>query len=282
MRFAVLAAVLALALLLMAAPKTAGAEAPAQRIVTLSPHLAELVCAVDACGELVAVSAFSNYPPELAKLDVIGDTGNLGYERLLALRPTRIYAWAGGTPDWQLAKLRQLGLPVTALQINSLAEVASTLQQLGNSLGHASAGAKAAARFRTGLAELTRRYQHEKKLRVFYQIETSPAYTVNAASPISQVIALCGGINVFGTLPTLSAPVSAEAILAARPDVVLHSEENDRAIRRFWSRFPDTPVSRLHNIYGINPDLLTRAGPRLLQGAEAVCAALNAARAARP
>ena len=276
MRLALLAAVLALTPFTSASARAATKE----RIVTLAPHLAELVCAVDACGELVAVSAFSNYPPAVTRLEVIGDTSHLGYERLLALHPTRIYAWAGGTPDWQLAKLRQLGLPVEALKISSFAEVATTLEQLGKSLGHAEAGAKAAATFRTGLTAIERRHRQARKLRVLYQIETSPAYTVNAASPISEAITLCGGINVFGALPTLSAPVSAEAILAARPEVVLHSEDHDAAIRAFWRRFPTTPVARLSHIYGIDPDLLTRAGPRLLQGAEAVCAALDAARRA--
>ena len=113
---------------------------------------------------------------------------------------------------------------------------------------------------------------------MFYQIETDPAYTVNVQSPISQVISLCGGINPFASLPTLAAPVSVEAILATAPEVVLHSEHDGRAMHRYWARFPSSTVTRYGTLYGVDANLVTRAGPRLAEGAEVVCGVLDEAR----
>lgn len=252
------------------------------RIVTLAPHLAELVCAAGGCGEIRAVSAYTTYPHSLDHTEVVGDERFVSVERLLGLKPTAIYAWDGGTPDWQLAKLRQLGLPLRLVRIDDLEGVASTLEQLGRELGHPGTAADAARQFRDHIAALRQKYAGARKLKVFYQIESSPAYTVNRQSPISEVITLCGGVNVFAQLDTLAAPVSAEAILAARPDVVLHSDSDGRAIRDYWQRFSDLPVAQLRNIYGVDPELLTRAGPRLAQGADAVCEALDLARSVIP
>lgn len=271
-----------LLLALVALAAQAGGKPSTQRIVTLAPHLAELVCAAGACNQLVGVGAFTNYPPAVERVPVLSDVSTLNYEFLLKLRPTRVYVWDGGTPAPQLARLKSLGLPVVAVRIDTLEEVASTLRSMGQQLGHAAEGAAAAERYLRRINALKARYAKSRKLKVFYQIETSPAYTVNGQSPISQVIALCGGVNVFASLPTLAAPVSVEAVLAQRPEVVLHSENDRRAIRDYWRHFEELPLVHFDNFYGVNADLLTRSGPRLADGAEAVCEALESARTVLP
>lgn len=262
------------ALSLMSAAPTHAAE----RVVALGPHLAELACAAGGCEQLVGVIAYSNFPASVKTLPVIGDATQVNLEALLALRPTLVLAWDGGTSPTTIQRLRDLGLRVEPVRIEKLAEVADALEQIGAWLGTAGSARVAATDYRRRLADLASRYGTAKPLKVFYQIETAPPYTVNGDSPISQAIALCGGRNVFASLPTLAAPVSDEAVLAARPDVVVHSDRDAVAMRAYWSRFPTQPAMAASRIYGIDADLLARAGPRLIDGAELLCATLDLAR----
>ncbi len=248
-----------------------------ERVVTLAPHLAELVCAAAGCETLVAVTAYSDYPAEIRTLPVVGDVAQFNLEAMLALRPTRVIAWDGGTPAAQIARLKTVKVPVTLLRIEHLDDVAAALIQLGSVLG-TSARAEAAARvYRRQLAALRAKHAQSAPMRVLYQIETAPVYSINRASPISEAITLCGGINVFAQLPTLAAPVTDESVLAARPQVVIHGPADALAVTAYWARFAKAARER-PQLVGIDPDLLARSGPRMVQGVAQLCAALDAAR----
>lgn len=250
-----------------------------QRVVTLAPHLAELVCAAAGCEVLVAVTAYSDFPPAVQQLPVVGDVAQLNLEAVLALRPTHIIAWAGGTPAAQLARLDSIKLPVTTLRIERLDQVADALEQLGSLLGTETRARAAAAHYRQRLASLRARYANAVRLRVLYQIETAPVYSINRHSPISEAITLCGGINVFADLPTLAAPVTDEAVLATHPQLVIHGPGETAVVTAYWQRFAKAAGGR-PQLAAIEPNLLARAGPRLVQGVEQLCAALDTARKA--
>lgn len=273
---------LLLALLALFTASLTSAGAPPTRVVTLAPYLAELVCAAGGCGALVGVSAYSDYPPPVTRLPQIGDAFALNLEAILALRPDLILAWQGGTPPERVARLRQLGLRVEWLQADRLDAVATALEQTGAWLGTAADAKRAADAYRRRLAALRAQHQNHTPIRVVYQIETAPAYTVNHESVISEAMALCGGVNVFADLPRIADAVSAEAMLAAAPDAVIYGgEENETAIRAYWQRLSSAPAARRNALYAVNADLLGRATPRLLDGVVAVCQALDRARVAR-
>lgn len=258
------------------------AQGDARRVVTLAPHLAELVCAAGGCERLVAVSAHSDFPPSVATLPEVGDGWQVNLEAVLAQRPDLIVAWAGGTPVDNIARLRKLDLRVEALPISTLDGVADALETVGGWLGTEAAAKQAASAYRQRLAGLRAKHRGATPIRVVYQIETAPAYTVNGKSPISEAMAVCGGVNVFASLPTLAAAVGAEAMLVAAPEVVLYGgEENTADIRAYWSRLGAAPAAKRGALYPIDADRLARAGPRLLDGIEEVCALLDRARVQR-
>lgn len=254
----------------------------AERVVTLAPHLAELVCAAGGCARLVGVSARSDYPPEVRARPQIGDAYAVNLEAVLALRPDLVLGWDGGTPVDRIDRLRRLGLKVETLRVEHLDEIGPALERLGRVLGTEAAAREAAEQYRQRLAALRERHRGDAPIRVVYQIETAPAYTINGASPISEAMAVCGGVNVFAALPRLAEPVGAEAMLAAAPEVVLFGgEDNAAAIRAYWQRLPGTPAAQAGNLYAVNADLLGRATPRLLDGIEEVCRRFDEARAKR-
>lgn len=264
----------------------AAALAPAhaaERVIALSPHLAELACAAGGCARLVGVVAWSDHPESVKGLPQVGDAFAVNVEQVVALRPDLVLAWDGGTPREVIERLRGLGLRVEPLAISTLDGVASGLRRVGEWLGTPGAAELAAERYAARLGRLRERHRGLAPLRVFYQIEWNPPYSVNRDSPISQAIELCGGSNVFADLPALAAPVNREAVLARDPQVVVFTRQDDgAAIREYWRRGPGTAATRAGALYEIDGNLLDRATPRLLDGVEQLCDALSDARAKYP
>jgi iron complex transport system substrate-binding protein len=253
--------------------------AAADRVITLSPHLAELACAAGGCGKLVGVVAWSDFPAEVTRLPQVGDAWAVSVEQVVGLRPDLVLAWEGGTPRETIERLRGLGLRVEAVAIRTLEDVPGALRRIGTLLGAADAGA-VATQYEARLRTLRAQHVHDPKLRVLYQIEANPPYSINRDSPISQAIELCGGVNLFADLPTLAAPIDREAILARDPQVVLYTrQDNVAAIREFWRRAPAVAATRAGTLYVLDGNLLDRATPRLLDGVEQLCDALSDARA---
>lgn len=256
-------------------------QRPAQRIVTLTPHLTEIVFAAGAGDRLAGVARFSNYPPEAKALPVVGDALHVDVERLLSLKTDLVLAWRSGTPPETVARIERAGLAVFVSDARRLQDIGGVILAVAALAGTPAAGAQAAAAFERGLGELRAAKRQGRPLRVFYEIWPSPLMTVSDGHVISEIIALCGGINVFGGLQPLTPEVSIEALLAARPHVVLggSSAETPLAQAARWAARPP-PLSSLPVRY-IEPDLIQRPAPRLLDGARQVCAHLDSVRAAR-
>jgi len=265
--------------LIFAASVYAVAGSAAERVVALAPHLAELSCAVGGCDKIVGVVNYTDFPVALEKLPHVGDAFAVNTEALIGLKPDLVLTWDGGTPPETAERLAALGLHVEPIKIRTLADVATALERVGQLLGTPDAGKAAASVYRKRLAELAARYRGAKPLRVMYQIEANPAFTINAQSPISEVITLCGGVNVFAGLSQLAASVTKESVLAANPDVVIYGEQDmGEEIRHYWAAFPQSKAQKNHNLYSVNASLLGRYSQRMLDGAEQMCAALQTAR----
>lgn len=254
--------------------------APAQRIVSLAPHLTELLFAAGAGSRVVAVSDWSDYPDAAQRLPRIGDAVRLDLERVIALKPDLVVVWANGSAPQQLARLRAAGLPVYRSAGRNLAHIATTLRAFGQLAGTQPAAEARAAAFEQELAALRATYSQRAPLRVVYQIWAEPLMTVNGAHPISEALALCGALNVFAHLPPLVPQVSAEAVLAAKPDAIvtgrLAAGQPDGLDR--WRRLRSLQGTALLTV---NPDTLHRATDRMAQGVRELCASLDAVRTQR-
>lgn len=253
------------------------AAAPAARIVTLAPHLAELVYAAGAGDRLVATVEWSNYPPEAAALPRVGDAFRVDLEALAALAPDLVLAWKGGNPDHMLEQLAQRGYRVVALAPEQLEDIAVHLLEIGRLAGSPEPAAEAAARYRAGLEALRRAQAGKRELRVFYQVSWRPLYTVGGRQLISEVIALCGGRNIFGELGELAPAVGMEAVIARDPEVIL-TADIQRAELAEWRRWPSLRAVAGDHLYAVDGDLVVRATPRILEGTRQVCEALDQAR----
>jgi iron complex transport system substrate-binding protein len=255
---------------------TAGTAQP--RILSLAPNLTEIAYAAGAGALLVGTVEYSDYPAAARALPRVGDAWRVDVERVLASRPDIVLVWPSGTPDTVISRLQQLRLRVVPVPTQSLADVPAALRQLGMLAGTEARAEEAARQFERSVAAERARYARRTPLTVFIQIDDEPIYTVNGRHVISEIVELCGGRNVFADLPQLAPPITAEAVLAADPQVILSTDDTLSDPLALWERWPRMQAVRARAVYPLPSDLVTRAAPRLAQGVGVTCAALERAR----
>ncbi len=271
-----------LAVLALLSWHAAAAPAPPQRIVTLAPHLTEFVYAAGAGERLVGTIDMSDFPPAARQLPRIGDVDRLDPERLMAARPDLVLVWGDGSPADQKALLARLGLPVLSLEQHVLADVPVTLERLGRVFGTEAVANAAAHALTAQLEALRRRYAGERRLKVFYQVWSTPLYTLGGRHVASEMLRVCGAENAFADQPVSAFVVDEESVYARDPDVIALAgtpAETAEWLHRWQGRTPLRAIAA-GNVIRLDPDLVNRMGPRIGLGTELLCSRLAERRAA--
>ena len=253
--------------------RTVSLDKPAERIVSLAPHLTEQLYAIGAGGQIVGAVEYSDYPEAAKAVPRVGGYSRLDLERVLALKPDLIVGWESGNNPQQLARLQTLGFTVYRSEPRRLDDIPAAMLKLGLLVGRSDEAAEQAAQFRSRVKALRVSPAGREPRRVFYQIWYRPLMTVNGEHLINDVIALCGGENIFAALPSLTPSVSEEAVIAADPHIIIASGMSAERPEWLddWRQWPQMRAVKDNALYVINPNLIQRATPRLLQGAEAMC-----------
>ena len=258
-------------------------SAPAQRIVTLAPSIAELVYGAGAGERLVGVARFSDFPPAVLTLPKVGDAARVDLEQVFALKPDLIIGWKTGNQSADIERLEQFGFKVFVIEPATLSAIPRVLRTMGRLAGNNATAEIAAVGFERGIAALAERYGRRLIVRVFYEIWHEPLMTVNGRHMINDVIRLCGGSNVFAGVPGLTPVVSLESVIAAQPEVVLggSSAISPEEFAALWRGYRNFVKLRNVNAMFVDPDQIQRQTPRILQGAQTVCEHLEKVRSAR-
>jgi iron complex transport system substrate-binding protein len=257
--------------------------APAKRIVSLSPHLTELLYAAGAGARVVGAVDFSDYPPEARKLPRVGGDAGIDLEAVVALRPDLVVAWPNPSSLKAINRLAELRLPVFRSEPRELDDIARTIERLGILAGSSEEAGREAAAFRARARSIEERFAGRPPVRVFYQVWDRPIITVNGQHVISKVMRLCGGQNAFADLPLIAPEIDREAVLRADPAVIIASgtESTRPAWLDGWKAYPQLKAVAAGQLYVIPPDLMQRHTPRLLEGAERLCRILEEVRSRR-
>ena len=256
---------------------------PAKRIVSLAPHISEMLFAAGAGDRVVGAVQYSDYPEAAKKIARVGGYTSVDMEKVAALKPDLVVAWKSGNRGAHLDKLRALGIPVFINEPRRIDDVARSIAQLGKLAGTDSAGEAAAQAFRKRHAALAAKYSARPPVRIFYEAWNRPLMTINGEHLISDVIRLCGGDNVFAKLPMLAPTIDAEAVLAAMPEVIVASGMGEGRPEWLddWRKWTKLPAVAQGNLFFIPPDQIQRHTPRILDGAERLCGQLDEARSRR-
>ncbi len=245
---------------------------PARRIVSLAPHLTELLFEAGAGERVVGVVAYSDYPEQARRLPRIGDARALDLEAIAMLQPDLVVAWASGSPKGQVERLKRMGLPVFLNEPDRLEAIARTIERLGILAGSERSSRLRAESFRLRLSELRRSTQGARRVRVFYQVWGEPLLTVNARHVIDDALGVCGADNVFAHLKVGTPRLDREAVLLADPDAIVIATSGDQGeALAAWTQWRSLRAVRGGHLSTVDPSLLHRHTSRILDGVAALC-----------
>ncbi|AJG20647.1 cobalamin-binding protein [Cupriavidus basilensis] len=270
------------------AGQTVTLDQPARRVISLAPHVTEMLYAAGGGSRIVGTVSYSDYPPQARDIPRVGDNKALDLERIAALKPDLIVVWRHGNAQKQTDRLRALGLPLFYSEPRKLEGIPSNIERMGVLLGTEPTANSAATSFRQQIDKLRQTYAARAPVTVFYQVWQQPLMTLSGQHLISDVLALCGGRNLFANEALLVPTVSVESVVAGNPEVMMTASmgatRSDRPLPDFamWERWKQVTAVARGNLYAIDGDLVNRAGPRIAQGAQVVCKDLDDARRKRP
>lgn len=248
-----------------------------ERIVTLAPSLTEIVYAIGAGPRLVGNTTYCDYPAEAKQVEKIGDTLQPNVERIVALRPQLVLVSTASQLEAFTRQLNEQGIAVYVTDPRSLDDVLRSIKMLSELLGEAARGEQVVNELRARAGRVEEAVKSSKPVRVFYQVSAAPLYTIGREAFLTDLIRRAGGESVTANVPGAFPRYSDEAALATQPEAIIMSVDSamDASNAKPAASLEKSPAVLNKRVYGINGDLLSRPGPRLVEGLEQMARALH-------
>lgn len=237
-------------------------------IVVLSPEVAEIICALNAEKEIIGVTAECNYPPSLQQKKIVGSFSSIDKEAIIALNPELIFC--SSLEQENIAyDLKNLGFQVEVIYPKGINEMLSDIERIGTLIRKKEEAVKLVNDLKEEIEKIKANAQGKLRPKVYLEIYRNPLMSVSDSSFIGELIELAGGDNIFSTLERDYARINPEAVIAAKPDIMIcYSQDTLKNIinRKGWQNIPAIQKRRIYFEKDINPDLLQRATPRCIEG----------------
>lgn len=270
--------------LALAVSAAAGAQGAA-RIISLVPALTEMLFAIGAGPQVIAVSSYDDFPPDTKRLPRVGALLDPDVERILALRPDLVLTY--GSQDALEAQLASAGIRTFSYRHGGLDALFRTLRELGAATGRTAEAGRAGDRIRQQLDAVRARVRGRPRPRVLLVFGREPQtlkqlYVSGGAGFLHEMLEIAGGTNVFADVGRESVQPSHETLLTRAPDVVLEiratrpvADADVARERAAWATLPSIPAVRSGRIHFLNGEYLAVPGPRVGLATEAFARALH-------
>ena len=238
------------------------------RYVVLSPEIAEILSALGLEDRIVGLTDECTYPPSLQEIPKVGAFGAIKTENVIALKPSLIFS--SGLEQEGISKdLERLGYQVVSVYPKSVAEIYESIMRVGEITGTDKEAESLVQSMQSEIDALRQSNAGKSIPKVYLEIYRDPIMSVADNSFVGELIEIAGGNNVFDTLERDYSRVKAEDVIAAKPDIMIcYSQDSLQNIRsrKGWQDIPAIRDSMIFFEDSIDPDLIQRAGPRIVEG----------------
>lgn len=246
------------------------------RLVSVVPNVTEMLFAIGAGPQVIAVGDFDSYPEEVQELPRLGGLLNPNIERIIQLRPDLVITYH--TQDNLQTRLAELGIRVLPYSHGNTSDTLDYIESLGRTVGRSDQAGLVVGRIRRTLEEIRGRPRIEPPPKVLLIHGRGPGlmgsfYSVGSRAFQSELIETAGGENLFADVDSEVIQPSFEEILNRQPDVIIETLSPDRneEIRRYredWNAFAKIPAVAAGRVHVIAEDYMLSPGPRLDKAAE--------------
>ncbi len=254
------------------------APAAALRIVSLAPSVTETLFALGVGDQVVGVSAYCDYPPEVTKLPRVGTFLTPSIETIIALHPDLVIGVPSPGNETPVKTLQSVGLHVVIVWAETVEDTRQSVRAIAAAVGQVPAGEALLSRMDGRIAGLRRQLDDAPPRTVLIVVGQKPLIGVGGGTFQDELIRMARGINVAANAGLAWPHLSLERVIAWAPEVVIDTSmgsEEGPHILEFWNQFPSLPAVRDHRVYGFGSAELLRPGPRMPQALEAIARAIH-------
>ena len=256
-----------------------------RRIVSLVPAITEMLFAVGAGSQVVAVSSHDEFPPEVKALPKVGALIDPDTEKIISLRPDLVITY-GSQADLQ-AQLTRASIPFFDYRHAGLDHIMVTMRGLGARTGHVDQAEKVARGLQAAIDAVKSRVAGKPRPRTLLVFGREPGslrniYASAGRGFLHDMLVVAGGEDVLSDIDKESAQVNTEMILTRKPDVILElnsanrlNEADLKAVVDPWMTLSSVPAVRNKRVIILNGPGLTVPGPRVIEGIEKMARALH-------
>jgi len=244
-------------------------SSPPHTIVSLNPDFTGNIIALGVGDRLVGITNYCRYQDNLATPERLGGLWQPNLERIVALNPELVLATREGNNPGIISTLRRLEIPVfVSGQSSSFQGYFDLLRQLGYILGREKEAGRLIDEFKNRLNRIRLASAGLPPVTVFLQVGVKPLVTINKETLIGEMIKIAGGDNIAADLFSRYPSISRERVLADDPEVIIIAAMGSEAEAgvAFWEKFPELQAVQNQRIYVIDPDLVCRLSPGLMDG----------------
>src|SRR5215813_8981859 len=249
-----------------------------QRIVSLAPNVTEILFALGLESRVAGVTSYCDFPEAAKAKEKIGDTLNPNLEKIISLKPDLVVVSTSSQLENLTLRLDQLAIPVYVTNPRTAPDVVASIRNLGEVTGTSERAAEVARGMESRISAVEQRVKNLPRPSVFYVLQTGPLITAGRNTFINDLINIAGGKSISGDETADYPQFSRETVIARAPEIIvapsIHGVElvKESDLRR---DFATTPAIRSNRIVWVNPDLVDRPGPRIVEGLEQLAEGLH-------
>ena len=252
------------------------------KIVSLAPNLTEILFTLGLEEQIVGVSNDSDYPPDAANKKKVGTFWQPSTEAIIACKPDLVVTLWFEQQKAVADNLKRLGYRVLTLKIEKIDELLTAIHKIGTMTDRQAQAEEHIEKLRNQLNDLRLKLGSANKVRVLWVVQVEPLRIAGRDTFINELIELAGGENAIGDTLQQYPPIGTEEILTCGVEVIIQSAmgtggmaDLQKDAEKFWSRWENVPAVKYDRIYVVEPDTVTRLGPRLFQGVELIARCLH-------
>ena len=256
-------ALLIAAALFCAAPQVSAAGQ--QRIVSLTPSVTEILFALGAGNEVVGVSQYCDYPPDVARLPRVGSFLTPNLEAIVALHPTLVIGIGLSSEMREIRALKEMHCSTMTIEDDSVAQIEGSIRAVGDRIGRADAARALLDKLNAQIEAVRQRVASMPRVRVLMLVGHEPLIAVGPGTFLDDLLKLANADNIADSIDQQWPKLSIEYVIAMHPDVILDGQMGNDPVSpaQFWEKYPSIPAVRNHRVYGYPGDPVLHAGPRI-------------------
>lgn len=239
-----------------------------EKIISIAPAITEILFALGLNEEIIGVSDYCDFPEAAQAKEKMGGFEDPNLEVIVANNPDLVFASAG-VQEELIQKLEEVNIKVVVLDADNIRQVIDNILISGTITGKRAAAEELAADMKERMEEIINKVKDQPKPKVFFEIWDDPLMTAGSGSFIHNIIEDAGGVNVASDSSERYYTYSRENLLEVDPDIYIintHSHTPDDIINR--NGYHVLSAVQNNKVFTIDDNLISRAGPRVIQGLE--------------